>query len=141
MVAHLDQNLARYGFEKVRLDDLSMEEQVDLFRHATHIAAAHGAGLSNIVFAERGVHVLELNLDLDGRGAVRPWFFLMACAQGMHYQCLDYSRGEMTEAHLNEAFRRLVEPPGGRLARSVKRLRNGALRLIGALRSRSRAQR
>jgi hypothetical protein len=39
---------------------LSVPEQVQLFRSASHVIAAHGAGLTNILFAPADVKILEI---------------------------------------------------------------------------------
>ena len=43
--------LKKYKFRKVYLEKMTIIEQVDLFRKASHVIAAHGAGLTNILFA------------------------------------------------------------------------------------------
>ena len=82
------------------------------------MVAAHGAGLTNIVFGPPSLRVLELNLDLDGRGFTRPWFLLLACTKGQHYQYLDHSSGEITAPNVAIAFERLcARNRGARLKR------------------------
>ncbi len=53
--------LRAHGFQSVRLEGLSMHEQISLFRRASHIVAPHGAGLANIAFCRPGTKVLEIN--------------------------------------------------------------------------------
>jgi capsular polysaccharide biosynthesis protein len=48
------------GFEEVEPGDLSLAEQVTLFSSAEAVFAAHGAAMTNIVFAPRGCHVGEV---------------------------------------------------------------------------------
>ena len=55
---------ARYGFESVSTDGLSVAEEARLFAEAACIIAPHGAALTNLLFATPGAHVLEL---LPGR--------------------------------------------------------------------------
>lgn len=50
----------KYNFKEIYLEDLTVEEQVYLFRSATHIIGAHGAGLANLVFCQKNTKVLEL---------------------------------------------------------------------------------
>ena len=107
-VRSLDRLLARHGFEKVRLEALDMAGQIRLFAGATHVVAAHGAGLSNIVFGSPRLRVLELNLDLDGGGTLRPWFLLLAAGRGQHYQYLNASACELADLTLGLAFDRLM---------------------------------
>lgn len=52
--------LTPLGFTVVHLESLSLYEQAKLFQTASHIVAAHGAGLSNLVHVDPGTRVLEL---------------------------------------------------------------------------------
>lgn len=107
-ISSLDRYLVIHRFTKIRLETLSLTEQIKLFAGATHVVAAHGAGLSNIVFGRSSLRVLELNLDLDGQGSLRPWFLLLAAGRGMHYQYLNASACELADFPLGLAFDRLM---------------------------------
>jgi capsular polysaccharide biosynthesis protein len=52
-------NLQSKGFNKWMLEELSWEEQINLFRNARVIVAPHGAGLANLVFCRAGTKVIE----------------------------------------------------------------------------------
>lgn len=52
--------LARYGVEVVRAEELSYQQQVQLFFDAEAVIAPHGAGLTNLLFAEQ-CRVLEFH--------------------------------------------------------------------------------
>jgi hypothetical protein len=52
--------LKKHKFSKIYLEHLSVPEQVQLFRSASHVIAAHGAGLTNILFAPADVKILEI---------------------------------------------------------------------------------
>ncbi len=52
--------LQRYNFNKAILSQMSLYDQIELFSNAAIIIAAHGAGLSNLVFSPPGTHVIEL---------------------------------------------------------------------------------
>ena len=45
------ERLGRRGFERVFLDGKTLQEQVDLFRDATHVVGPHGAGMTNLLWA------------------------------------------------------------------------------------------
>ena len=45
--------LADKGFEKYRLEDLSVAEQICLFSESAVVVSPHGAGLANIIFSAR----------------------------------------------------------------------------------------
>ena len=52
--------LKKHKFCKVYLEKMSVREQIELFRSASHVIAAHGAGLTNILFAPADVKILEI---------------------------------------------------------------------------------
>ncbi|WP_462413422.1 glycosyltransferase family 61 protein [Neobacillus sp. Marseille-QA0830] len=52
--------LNQFGFIKVGLEELSVNEQVQLFASADVIIGAHGAGLVNLTFCRPGTKVLEI---------------------------------------------------------------------------------
>jgi capsular polysaccharide biosynthesis protein len=52
--------LESYNFERVYCEDLSFEEQIELFGEAEVILSPHGADLTNMVFAPPGTQVIEL---------------------------------------------------------------------------------
>ena len=58
--AKLESKLRDRGFRVLHLEDLTWAEQVAIFRAARVVVAPHGAGLSNLVFSEPGIHVIEL---------------------------------------------------------------------------------
>lgn len=134
-IRSLDRHLAHHGFAKMRLETLDMADQIRLFAGATHVVAAHGAGLSNIVFGPKDLRVLELNSDLDGQGMLRPWFLLLAAMRGQHYQYLDASACELADLPLGLAFDRLMgtnrQALRLRLTRLRRRLDRAAARLTG----------
>ena len=49
-----------YGFTVLRLEEMTIELQFAYLSRARVIAGAHGAGLANIVFADKGVLVIEI---------------------------------------------------------------------------------
>lgn len=52
--------LQEYNFRSYSLEELSFREQVTLFAKAEAVVAPHGAGLTNLMFAQPGTFVLEL---------------------------------------------------------------------------------
>lgn len=69
------------GFERVLMEDLSFEEQVKLMRETAVLAAPHGAGLTNMLFCQKGTHIIEM-ADLS---FPNPNFYALASAMGHHY--------------------------------------------------------
>jgi capsular polysaccharide biosynthesis protein len=51
---------AEHGFASICCEDLPFDAQVTLFSEATVIAGAHGAGLTNMIFAPEGATVVEM---------------------------------------------------------------------------------
>jgi tetratricopeptide (TPR) repeat protein len=71
----------RFGAETLPMEDLAFDTQVDLARRAKIIIGPHGAGLTNVCFAEQGAWLIEL---LPDRHPV-PIFRDLAAAVGVHY--------------------------------------------------------
>jgi hypothetical protein len=66
--------LARYDFETVYLEGMSVADQIVLFQRAEFVIAPHGAGLANLIFCEPGTKVIELMPAAD----MRPHFWLIS---------------------------------------------------------------
>jgi hypothetical protein len=56
----LTQLLSRFGIERVLCENLSLHEQIKLFRSAEAIVGPHGAGFANMMFAPKGCKIIEL---------------------------------------------------------------------------------
>jgi capsular polysaccharide biosynthesis protein len=52
--------LSERGFESVKCEKLSVQEQVNIFGSAEVVVGAHGAALTNLVFCRPGTQVVEL---------------------------------------------------------------------------------
>ncbi len=79
------------GFQRVLMENLSFEEQVNLMRETAVLAAPHGAGLTNMMFCQEGAHVIEI-ADL---GFPNPNFYALASALGHKYWLIPAdSRGD-----------------------------------------------
>lgn len=76
---------ADLGFEKFRLRDLSVEEQVALFRNASHITGLHGAGFVNISWCMAPAKVLEFYHRVHFNGC----YSSMSRNLGLSYRCYD----------------------------------------------------
>ncbi len=76
--------ISPYGFVSVTPEDLSLEEQVRLFRGATHVIGPHGGGLTNLIFAENA-HVLEIFARNHG---IRPDYFQISNIRSLEYYFL-----------------------------------------------------
>ncbi len=80
--------LARYGFEIVEPENLSLIEQAHLFRQAEVVMGPHGSGFSNLVFCEPGTKVIEL----FSSGFIVPCFWILANLVHLDYFCA-FDRG------------------------------------------------
>lgn len=76
--------LEKYGVETVLLDGMSVAEQVALFRAAKLVIGPHGAGFTNMVFAQPGAALLEFMPDAFRN----PCFQIVTNALGIHYKAL-----------------------------------------------------
>ena len=52
--------LALKGWETVALENMTIKEQMKTFAEATHVVAAHGAGLVNLLWCSPGTKVIEI---------------------------------------------------------------------------------
>lgn len=65
--------LRDYGFETPLAEDLSLEDQIELFNSAKTILGIHGAGLTNALFMKAGGTVVELRKREGPIGNVCYW--------------------------------------------------------------------
>jgi len=73
--------ISHFGFEPYILEDLSFEEQVELFTEADVIMGPHGAGLSNMIFADD-----PLIIEMLPEDTLRPHFYFISGAMGFDYE-------------------------------------------------------
>jgi capsular polysaccharide biosynthesis protein len=74
--------LQAYGFEFVPDRPRTLSQQIELFGSASHVVSPHGAGLSNIIWANDAIRILELT-----SAAYAPNYFInLASVLNM---CLD----------------------------------------------------
>jgi hypothetical protein len=74
--------LTPLGFVAYKMEELSVADQARLFSQAEIVIAPHGAGLINMIFAQR-LSVIELFGSFG-----TACFFVLAQALGFHYGCL-----------------------------------------------------
>ncbi len=56
-ICHL---VSQYGFEVVQTEKLDVDEQINLFSGVRHVVAPHGAGLVNLLYAQRCISMTEI---------------------------------------------------------------------------------
>jgi capsular polysaccharide biosynthesis protein len=82
--AALIAGLAELGFVPVRLEQLSLADQVRLFRQADVIVSPHGSALTNLGFCRPGCLVVECLMD-----AYVDWSFRnLAALADLRYDCV-----------------------------------------------------
>lgn len=100
--------LERRGFERLDPGTLSVQEQIDAFASAEVVVAPHGAALANLVFAPRGVRVLELFAPRY----VNPCYWVIADNVGADYRYLVCGRDDRPDgAPMNGVLTDIVADP------------------------------
>ena len=104
--------VVKAGFEIHVMEDLSVAEQIELFRHAAWVIGVHGAATANLVFCPPGTKVIELAPDCG----YRPFFALISSKLGLVHGILPcptsdggfFGRMNVPVARLR-ALRRMLE--------------------------------
>lgn len=73
--------LQSFGFERVFMERLGLAEQIELMKETKWLCAPHGAGLTNMIFCNRGTQVVEI-ADLS---FPNPNFYALASAMEHGY--------------------------------------------------------
>ncbi|MBJ6119685.1 glycosyltransferase family 61 protein [Pontibacter sp. BT310] len=92
--------LASYGFEVIKAEELSYQQQVQLFYNTEAVIAPHGAGLTNLLFAEH-CKVLEFH----PANLVKTHYFLLCKGLGFDYSAIVGSVGNASENYSIELQR------------------------------------
>jgi hypothetical protein len=82
--AALIDSLAPHGYKSYNLSELTIEQQMSMFRGAQSVIAPHGMGLTHLFFCQTGVDVLELFNPLVGTDA----YAFVARSTGLNYNYL-----------------------------------------------------
>lgn len=69
------------GYEKISLEDMPLHDQIRLFAHVSKVAGIHGAGFSNVLFAQN----MSLLIDIIHHDHPQDAFYNLACAIGSDY--------------------------------------------------------
>lgn len=77
--------LDKYGFEVVECDDMTVQQQAELFRNASHTIGIHGAGLTNIIY-RRGRPMTML--DIFSKDYFNPVYFWLCQQYGYDYHSM-----------------------------------------------------
>lgn len=76
--------LAEHGFKMVKLSQMSFTEKIQLFHSAEVIVSPHGASLSNLIFCNPGVKVIEFFSPTY----VLPCFYIISDHMNLDYYYL-----------------------------------------------------
>jgi len=74
------------GFESYRLEDLTLDEEINLFSRAEVVVGAHGAGLATTIYSEDATVI-----ELFPYNFTATCYFILANELGLAY---DYLHGE-----------------------------------------------
>lgn len=95
--------LQSYGFEKVFLEDYTLEEQARLFHSAECVIAFHGAGLTNVIFCQKGTQIIEI----FSPDFIVTTFWTFGEQLGLRYRC--YCEDKRLLGVAGGRFQRVVE--------------------------------
>ncbi len=121
--AEVESLLAEFGFQSIRLEVLSFEQQVRLFHGAAFVTGVHGAGFANLLFSGPA-KVLEY----FPAGVFKPLYFGLATSLGQTYHFMHGGRPSplmdfrVDISVLRGSISRLIECPPelpGPLARQI----------------------
>lgn len=86
--------LRHFDFEVIELENRSVSEQVELFADARMIVGPHGAGLTNLVFAQAGAAIIEFMPETY----FNPCFEILAGLMSLNY-CRIQGRSLSADIH------------------------------------------
>jgi len=98
--------LQSFGFTILRLEEMSVAEQVMAFATSRVVVASHGAGLGNLAFCSPGTHVVEV---FQRRYGI-PAFQILSQLQGLKYSALVDSRYTNEKSDPRFKFEDIVYP-------------------------------
>jgi hypothetical protein len=84
----LENYLEKIGFTIICMEDYSFSEQINLVYNSKILISTHGAGLTNINFAQKDNILIELTPVLDNFKNFRYPFWRMSSHLGIKYYCL-----------------------------------------------------
>ena len=84
--------LGEYGFIKYNLEEMTPEDEVDLFYDAEAVAGPAGSGMFNVMFSQN----IKL-LDIYPTNFIRPETYFMCKSLGHDYTCLYSGKGGFSD--------------------------------------------
>jgi capsular polysaccharide biosynthesis protein len=77
----LSQKLLERNISTIRISEYTFEECIYLFRNAKCVISTHSAALTNILFSQKGTHVIEV----FEKNAVLPYYYELAKSLELEY--------------------------------------------------------
>ena len=101
----VEKKVSSYGYEIVYAEELSFEQQIKTFSSASHIIGAHGAGLSNIVWCNPNVKLIEIFTHNN----LHFCYATLALTMNLNYEYLECSedKNSFGMVNLNELENKL----------------------------------
>jgi capsular polysaccharide biosynthesis protein len=90
--------LEKHGFEKVFLEDLTLEQQIQKLQSADVVLGVHGAGFANVLFCRPGTRIIEIQDPEDPN----PHFYALAALLGLDYCLLIGDVDPAAESHFRD---------------------------------------
>jgi capsular polysaccharide biosynthesis protein len=87
--------LQKFKFEICDTGNMSVENQSKLFGSASVIVGIHGAGLTNLIFANESTKVIEINPMYPNEDQLRPHYYWVCQCLDFNYQV--YSPGKLSD--------------------------------------------
>ncbi|NTW32157.1 MAG: glycosyltransferase family 61 protein [Bacteroidetes bacterium] len=76
----------KFGYSILNCENLSLNEQISIFSNASTIASLHGAGLTNMIWMEKGSKVLEMHREIKERKDHHSFvYFTLASSLSLDY--------------------------------------------------------
>ena len=97
--------MTKYGFKKVKMQNYSYQEQIEICHNAKYIIGPHGAGLTNMLFMKNNSYILELSPKEDRDFFTGFYFLANACNHFYLYQrCKMGSNSVALDSHHGSLF-------------------------------------
>ncbi|WP_159261391.1 DUF563 domain-containing protein [Komagataeibacter xylinus] len=104
----LERELAQRGYTKVHFEGHDLLTQMACIQNAKSIVSPHGAGLTNILFGNSRLRVMEINRQIDGpKNGFRPAYFLFSNALGNRYLNVDGDELGTNSTNITQALDQL----------------------------------
>jgi len=76
--------LREHGYERIYMEDLDFDQQLELMRETAVLFSVHGAGMANMIFAPQGLRVIEVY----DASFPNPQYYALAVTLGHRYWLL-----------------------------------------------------